>query len=65
MVKQPVLLFERAAKLIDELENHPAGSDKEIIAALDAQELEELERIVNKYEGMLAQEYFAGEGASI
>ncbi len=53
-------LFERAAELIDNLTSHPSGADNQIIAALDANDLQEINRLVCKYEAVLAQEHFEG-----
>ncbi len=53
-------LFERAAELIDTLASHPSGADEQIITALAANDLQEIYRLVNKYEAMLAQEHFEG-----
>lgn len=58
-------LFERAAELIDELQSHPSGADKQIIAALDANDLQEIYRLVNKYEAFLAQEHFKNWDISV
>lgn len=49
-------LFERAAELIDIFTDHPAGVDGQIIAALEANDLQEIYRLVNKYEAELARE---------
>jgi hypothetical protein len=51
-------LFQRAAELIDELTNHPSRADEQIIKALDANDLQEIYRLVLKYESELAQEHF-------
>lgn len=52
------ILLERAAELIDELTSHPSGADKLIIQAIDSNNLEEVQRLVTKFEGELSQEHF-------
>lgn len=52
-------LFERAVECIDALTSHPAGLDKQIQQALEADDLEALRHAVQKAEGILAQEHFA------
>lgn len=51
-------LLERAAELIDTLESHPSGADDLLIRAVDSNDLDEVHRLVIKFEGELSQEYF-------
>lgn len=51
-------LLERAAELIDELSSHPAGLDKRLATAVEANDLDELRYQVAVCESVLAQEAF-------
>lgn len=51
-------LLERANELIEELVSHPAGLDKQLINAVERDDLDEVHRLVVLIEGELAQEHF-------
>lgn len=51
-------LLERAAELIDELESHPSGLQKQLEAAVESNDLERIHFWVNSLEAHLSQEHF-------
>jgi hypothetical protein len=52
------ILLERAAELIDELMSHPSKSDEQLIEAINANDLDEVRRLVTKLEAELSEEHF-------
>lgn len=51
-------LLERAADLIDELTSHPSGADDALVKAIEANDLQEVQRLVTKIEAELSREHF-------
>lgn len=52
-------LLNRAAEMIDYFESHPAGLDNQLIAAVEANDLQEIYRLTTLMEGIVSQEHFA------
>jgi hypothetical protein len=44
--------------MIDEFVSHPSGVDLQLIFAIDANDLDEVQRIVSKVDADLAQQHF-------
>ena len=58
-------LLERAAELIDHFASHPAGLDDQLIQAVDANDLQEIYRLVTLGESIRSQENYHGYEVNI